>query len=40
MVIKLPAGYPMNCEPTRYLSIEEIVELLREQGFEVEVEDE
>ena len=37
--VYLPAGYTMNCEPTRYLDTQEVARILRQHGFTVSVEE-
>lgn len=37
--LTLPAGYTMNCEPTRYIAVNEVAQLLRGLGFAVDVEE-
>lgn len=37
--VTLPAGRTMNCEPARYLETNEVLQILRRQGFNVTVEE-
>lgn len=37
--VTIPAGYAMNCEPTRYLSIAEVKRLFNDAGLAVDIEE-